>query len=107
MAPPAAWAVGLATGSPAGVSSRSNWDNGNGGDGGQILSGDGGYAHAGTWGSNNGDDGFVTGTSTASADAVLDTTAFNPSIVMGANVLGNTVDMTVRSAAISRLDRDR
>ena len=50
---------------------------------------------AGTWGSSNGDDGYVTGESYASAAAVVDTSAFNQSIVMGANVLGNTVDMTM------------
>lgn len=49
----------------------------------------------GAWGSHNGDDGFVNGYSTASADAALDNAAFNQSIVQGANVLGNTVDMTV------------
>ena len=37
----------------------------------------------------------------AQADAVLDTTAFNQSIVMGANVLGNTVDMTVVGGNLS------
>jgi hypothetical protein len=47
------------------------------------------------WGSYNGDDSFVEGLSQATADAVIDTTAFNQSIIMGANVLGNTVDMTV------------
>lgn len=65
------------------------------------MNGDGGYAHAGSWGSNNGDDGFVTGTSSASADALLETTAFNQSIVMGANVLNNTVDMTVVGGNLS------
>lgn len=59
------------------------------------MLGDGGYADAGSWGSGNGDDGYVTGNSTASADALVDTTAFNQSIVMGANILGNSVDMTV------------
>jgi hypothetical protein len=47
------------------------------------------------WGSNNGDDGYVTGISEASADAIVDTSAFNQQIVMGANVLGNSVDTTV------------
>ena len=59
------------------------------------MTGDGGYADTGSWGSGNGDDGYVNGYSNASADAAIDTTAFNQSIVMGANVLGNTVDMTV------------
>ena len=47
------------------------------------------------WGSDNGDDGFVSGESLSSAASTIDTTAFNQSIVMGANVLGNTVDMSV------------
>jgi len=60
-----------------------------------AVGGDGGSGGSGgMWGSHNGDDGFVTGESYASADAILDTTAFNQSITMGANVLGNTVDMT-------------
>lgn len=50
---------------------------------------------AGNWGSGNGDDGFVSGESLSSAASAIDTTAFNQSIVMGANVLGNTVDMSV------------
>ncbi|MEL6838364.1 MAG: hypothetical protein AAFP85_03680 [Pseudomonadota bacterium] len=49
----------------------------------------------GNWGSGNGDDGFVSGESLSSAASSIDTTAFNQSIVMGANVLGNTVDMSV------------
>lgn len=52
-------------------------------------------AVAGTWGSGNGDDGYVAGESLSSASATVDTTAFNQSIVMGANILGNTVDMSV------------
>ena len=47
------------------------------------------------WGSGNGHDGFVTGISEAHADAAIDITAFNQSIVMGANLIGNTIDMTV------------
>lgn len=50
---------------------------------------------AGAWGSDNGDDGYVTGEALSSASAAIDTTAFNQSIVMGANILGNTVDMSV------------
>lgn len=50
---------------------------------------------SGDWGSGNGDDGFVSGESMSSAASAIDTTAFNQSIVMGANVLGNTVDMSV------------
>lgn len=50
---------------------------------------------SGNWGSGNGDDGFVSGESLSSAASSIDTTAFNQSIVMGANVLGNTVDMSV------------
>ena len=66
------------------------------------MTGAGGSAgHAGTWGSSNGDDGFVTGESYASAAAQVDTTAFNQDIVMGANVLGNTVDMNVVGGSFS------
>ncbi|URK86226.1 hypothetical protein LP421_02260 (plasmid) [Rhizobium sp. RCAM05350] len=49
----------------------------------------------GTWGSNNGDDGYVTGTSSAAANANVDISAFNQEIVMGANLQQNAVDMTV------------
>jgi hypothetical protein len=49
----------------------------------------------GDWGSGNGDDGYVSGTAYSDAGASMDVTAFNQSIVMGANVLGNTVDTTV------------
>lgn len=67
-----------------------------GGDASGAYSGAGGAGgNAGSWGSGNGDDGFVTGESYASAAAVVDTSAFNQSIVMGANVLGNSVDMTM------------
>ena len=52
-------------------------------------------ASSGNWGSGNGDDGYVAGESMSSAASAIDTTAFNQSIVMGANVLGNTVDMSV------------
>ena len=45
--------------------------------------------------SSNGDDGYVTGESYASAAANSENTAFNQSIVQGANVLGNEIDMTV------------
>ena len=37
----------------------------------------------------------MTGTSSASSDAIIETHAFNQEIVMGANLLGNTIDMTV------------
>lgn len=47
------------------------------------------------WGSQNGHDGYVTGTSTAHSDVTIDPSAFNQQIVMGANLQGNTVDMTV------------
>jgi hypothetical protein len=53
------------------------------------------------WGSGNGDDGYVTGESFASAAAQIDTSAFNQTIVQGANVLGNTVDMTVVGGSFS------
>ncbi|TKA93866.1 hypothetical protein FAZ78_25550, partial [Cereibacter changlensis] len=57
--------------------------------------------NAGSWGSGNGDDGYVTGESLASASAAIDVTAFNQSIVMGANILGNTVDMTVVGGSLT------
>lgn len=73
-----------------------------GGYGGTATSGDGGAGGSvGNWGSNNGDDGYVTGESYASAAAVIDVSAFNQNIVMGANVLGNTVDMTVVGGSLS------
>jgi hypothetical protein len=75
---------------------------GTGGAGGMATNGAGGAGgHAGMWGSHNGDDGFVTGESFASAASQIDTTAFNQSIVMGANVLGNTVDMMVVGGSFS------
>jgi hypothetical protein len=43
----------------------------------------------------------VTGESFASAAAQLTTTAFNQEIVMGANVLGNSVDMTVVGGSLT------
>ncbi|MGB3390958.1 MAG: hypothetical protein WBA88_23590, partial [Pseudaminobacter sp.] len=64
--------------------------------GGDAWSGAGGAGGAGgQWGSGNGDDGIVNGISEAHAGATLDVTAFNQSIVMGANLQGNTIDMTV------------
>jgi hypothetical protein len=76
-------AVGAATG-------------GNGGNGGTATTGAGGDGTSGgSWASNVGDDVILNALSQASADAEVDTTAFNQSIVMGANILGNNVDMTV------------
>ena len=69
----------------------SNWGGGYGDDDDDGALG----ASSGNWGSGNGDDGFVSGESLSSAASAIDTTAFNQSIVMGANVLGNTVDMSV------------
>ncbi|MCJ9750984.1 hypothetical protein MOV61_09685, partial [Neorhizobium sp. BETTINA12A] len=67
-----------------------------GGDGGLAYTGAGGAGgDGGVWGSHNGDDGFVTGTSSASADASIDTHAFNQEIVMGANLQQNAIDMTI------------
>jgi hypothetical protein len=67
-----------------------------GGEASGANSGAGGAGgNAGTWGSDNGGDGIVNGESYASAAAVVDTAAFNQSIVMGANVLGNSVDTTM------------
>ena len=64
--------------------------------GGTATTGAGGAGGAGgMWGSNVGDDAYVSGISDASADAILDLAAFNQNIVMGANILGNQVDMTV------------
>ena len=73
-----------------------------GGAGGAATNGaGGGGGDAGSWGSGNGDDGIVTGESYASAAAAVDQAAFNMDIVMGANVLGNTVDMTVVGGSFS------
>ncbi|WP_417259798.1 hypothetical protein [Celeribacter sp.] len=55
----------------------------------------------GDWGSGNGDDGYVGGSAYSDAGAAMDVTAFNQSIVMGANVLGNTVDTTVVGGGMS------
>ncbi|MFD1330036.1 hypothetical protein ACFQ33_19285, partial [Mycoplana ramosa] len=76
------WAYGGAGGAGAAGGTATNGDGGAGGDGGY-------------WGSNNGDDGFVTGTSHASADAAIHLSAFNQEIVLGANLQQNAVDMTV------------
>ncbi len=65
------------------------------GEGGHGGHGDDDGFDSGNWGSGNGDDGYVSGESLSSAASSIDTTAFNQSIVMGANVLGNTVDMSV------------
>jgi hypothetical protein len=75
---------------------------GTGGASGDAFAGGGGDGgNAGMWGSNNGDDGYVTGESFASAASQIDTSAFNQTIVQGANVLGNTVDMTVVGGSFS------
>jgi hypothetical protein len=67
-----------------------------GGNGGPATTGAGGAGgEGGMWGSQNGHDGYVTGISEAHADAAIDITAFNQSIVMGANLLHNQIDMTV------------
>ena len=60
-----------------------------------------GGTNGGQFGSGNGDDGFIQGEAYASAAAQVTTSAFNQEIVMGANVLGNTVDMTVVGGAFS------
>jgi len=54
-----------------------------------------GYSTLGDWASGNGRDGSVDGTSLSDADATLNVSAFNQSFVLGANVLGNSVDTTV------------
>src|SRR5690606_37519508 len=80
-----------------GIGGAANGGNGGtGGAGGIITNGDGGNGGAGgTWGAYNGDDSYVNGLSQAQADAIVDTSEFNQEIVMGANLLGNTIDMTV------------
>ncbi len=91
----AATASGSANGGDATVGGV-NLGDAIGGYGGTATSGDGGAGGSvGNWGSNNGDDGYVTGESYASAAAVIDVSAFNQNIVMGAERAGNTVDMTV------------
>ena len=82
------WAMGGAGGAGAAGGIATTGDGGAGGDGGQ-------------WGSANGDDGFVTGTSTATADAFVDTSAFNQSIVMGANLQQNAIDMTIVGGSLT------
>ena len=49
----------------------------------------------------SGDRAMGSGESFASAASQIDTTAFNQNIVMGANVLGNSVDMTVVGGGFS------
>ena len=69
---------------------------GYGGAGGTVNFGDGGAGgDAGTWGSNNTGDTYVNGLSQAHADAAIDVTAFNQSIVMGANLMENLLSQTV------------
>lgn len=75
---------------------------GNGGDGGMASTGNAGAAtSSGSWGSGNGDDGYVTGESLAYASASSNIAAFNQNIVMGANVLGNSVDTTMVGGAMN------
>ncbi|TIT39053.1 MAG: hypothetical protein E5W76_20425, partial [Mesorhizobium sp.] len=89
-----AWADGYGGDAKGGFTHAG--DGGLGGAGGTAYTGDGGAGgDGGTWGSNNGDDGFVTGTSHASADGLIDVSAFNQQIVMGANLQENLVDQTV------------
>lgn len=88
-------------GATAGAAEAASFGGGHGGHGGGGHGGGHGgpqeedASMAGAWGSDNGDDGYVTGEALSSASAEIDTTAFNQSIVMGANILGNTVDMSV------------
>ena len=49
----------------------------------------------GSWGNTAGEDAFINGISEAHANAAIDITAFNQSIVMGANLMGHSIDMTV------------
>jgi hypothetical protein len=79
--------------SSGGAAADSGWDHhgrGHHGDDDAGIAGD-----VGSWGSGNGDDGYVAGSAAADAGAAMDVTAFNQSIVMGANVLGNSIDTTV------------
>ncbi len=89
-----AWAGDALAGGGAGGAATGG-AGGAGAAGGIATSGAGGAGSAGTWGSHNGDDSFLEGISSASADAVIDTNAFNQQIVLGANLQGNTIDMTV------------
>jgi hypothetical protein len=93
--------TGAATGGATTGGAGSNGDVA-GGAGGAATNGAGGAGgDAGSWGSGNGDDGIVTGESYASAAASTSQSAFNMEIVMGANVLGNTVDMNVVGGSFS------
>ncbi|WP_417249261.1 hypothetical protein [Celeribacter sp.] len=89
--------ISSAGGSAAAEEADSGWGGhgkmGHGQGGEDADSGTGGGI--GDWGSGNGDDGYVGGSAYSDAGAEMDVTAFNQSIVMGANVLGNTVDTTV------------
>jgi hypothetical protein len=69
--------------------------------GGTATTGYGGAGDGGSWGSGNGDDGYVTGTSAASADGLINTNAFNQEIVLGANLQQNAIDMTVVGGDLS------
>ena len=93
-------ASGAATGGAATGGEATGGTN-TGGEGGNASADGGQGGNAGSWGSGNGDDGYVTGESYASAAAQVETAAFNQSIVMGANVLGNTVDMNVVGGSFS------
>ena len=66
---------------------------GAGGQGGIATTGAGG--DGGTWGSYNHGDSYVTGMSDANANAAIDTSAFNQSIVMGANLQQNAITTSV------------
>ena len=80
-------------------------DGGFGGAGGIITNGDGGYGgDGGMWGSNNGHDSYVNGLSQAHADATVDTSAFNQSIVMGANMMENLLSQTVVGGNYDQMD---
>ncbi|UIY29017.1 hypothetical protein LZK73_20675 [Neorhizobium galegae] len=43
----------------------------------------------------------MTGTSSASSDAIIETHAFNQEIVMGANLQQNAIDMTIVGGNLS------
>ncbi|TIQ27098.1 MAG: hypothetical protein E5X54_23160 [Mesorhizobium sp.] len=77
---------------------------GAGGNGGAATAtggaaGDGGGG--GSWGSNIGHDQHIEAISQANANGTIDMNGFNQQIVMGANLQGHSVDMTVVGGNLS------
>ena len=83
----------------SGIGGYEDTGGGHGGNPDDVETRGGASGHADT-DSDNDSDGRDSGESFASAAAV-DTAAFNQDIIMGANVLGNTVDMTVVGGSMS------